>query len=94
MGSIKIFGLNSSKIYALEICDHLDREIAGHTEECFEDGEVYLKSNENARGADTFVIQSLYSDNHENVSEKFCKLAIFIGSLKDASADRVTAVIP
>jgi ribose-phosphate pyrophosphokinase len=40
------------------------------------------------------VIQSLYGDDTQSVNDKLCRLLFFIGALKDAAADRVTAVIP
>ena len=84
----------SSKPFAKKIADHLDIELSEHEEHVFEDGEVYLKSNQNVRGCDVYVIVSLFSDEQENVNQKLFKLAFFIASLKDASADRITAVIP
>lgn len=84
----------SSRSFAKKIADHLDIELSEHEEHVFEDGEVYLKSNQNIRGCDVYVVVSLYSDDQENVNQKLFKLAFFIGSLKDASADRITAVIP
>jgi ribose-phosphate pyrophosphokinase len=46
------------------------------------------------RGKDVFVIQSLYSDARESVNDKLLRLLFFLGALKDASAERVTAVVP
>jgi ribose-phosphate pyrophosphokinase len=46
------------------------------------------------REKDVFVIQSLYRDSQQSVNDKLCRLLFFIGALKDASAKRVTAVIP
>jgi ribose-phosphate pyrophosphokinase len=41
-----------------------------------------------------FVVQSLYSDAHQSVNDKLCRLLFFLGALRDASAERVTAVVP
>lgn len=90
----KIFGLNGSKDYAIEVADHLGTSIADHEEKTFEDGEPFAKSNDNVRGHRVFVIQSLYGDPEETVCEKFVKLSIMCGSLKDASAHEVVVVIP
>lgn len=94
----KIFGLNGSKDYAAEVATHLGIQVTPHEERIFEDGEPYIKSangsSGNVRGHNVFVIQSLYSDEKESVSEKFIKLCIMCSSLKDASAHEITAIIP
>jgi len=96
VNGLRLFGLNGTASYAEQVATHLgpDGALAKHEETCFDDAEYYVRSNVNVRGADVFVIQSLYSCNQESVSDKLLKLLFFIGSLKDASARRVTAVIP
>lgn len=95
---LKIFGMNASEEYAKSVAEHIGETLAPHKEHCFEDGECYAKSSDglkgNVRGHNVFVIQSLYSDNEESVADKFVKLCIMCGSLKDASAHEVTVVIP
>lgn len=94
----KIFGMDGSKEYAEEVASQLGVGITQHEERTFEDGEPFAKSSDgttgNVRGHNVFVIQSLYSDAKESVCDKFIKLCIMCGSLKDASAHEVTAVIP
>lgn len=65
-----------------------------HEEREFEDGEHKARSLVNVRGRNVFVIASLYGDAHQSVNDKLCRLLFFIGSLRDASAARVNAVIP
>jgi ribose-phosphate pyrophosphokinase len=48
----------------------------------------------NVRGKDVFAIQSLYGDSQQSVNDKLCRFLFFLGALRDASAGRVTAVIP
>jgi ribose-phosphate pyrophosphokinase len=99
---LKIFGLNSSKDYAESVASHLGTQLTYHTEKFHEDGEPYIKSGAeysdspdgNVRGHDVFVIQSLYGDKTETVSDKFMKLCFFCGSLKDASAHEVIPIMP
>lgn len=90
----KIFGLDGSKGYAIDVAGHLGMSIADHEEKIFDDGEPFAKSNDNVRGHRVFVIQSLYGDSEETVCDKFIKLSIMCGSLKDASAHEVVVVIP
>jgi len=94
MKNIKVFGLNSSKAFAESVCDYLDVPLSAHTEKYFPDKEPYIKSDTNVRGSDVYIIQSLYSDDNESVNDKFIKICFFIGSLRDASADRITLVAP
>lgn len=98
----KVFGLKGSFDYAEKVAGHLGIKLTTHTEKLFDDGECYVQSGPefsdstagNVRGHNVFVIQSLYSDEHESVSDKFVKLCIFCGSLKDASAHEVIPIIP
>jgi len=94
MNSLRLFGMNASLDFAKEVADHLDVELTKHHEKYFSDREPYVHSEDNVRGCDVYVIQSLYTDENESVNDKFTKLLFFIGSLKDASAQRVTAIIP
>lgn len=95
---LKIFGLDGTKEYAEKVASHLKIGLSKHEETKFEDDECYLQSVDgpegNVRGHNAFVIQSLYSDNKESVADKFMKLAVFIGSLRSASAHEITVVIP
>ena len=94
MNFLRVFGLNASKEYAIKVADFLDAPLSPHVERNFDDGEPYIRSEVNVRGYDVFVIQSLYADERESVADKFMKLLFFINSLRDASARRITAVIP
>ncbi|KTD14986.1 ribose-phosphate diphosphokinase [Legionella israelensis] len=91
---MKLFALHSSKEWGEKIARHLAIQMASHEERDFEDGEHKVRSLENVRGCDVFVVQSLFSDQQQTVNDKICRLLFFIGSLKAASAARVTAVIP
>lgn len=92
MKNIKIFGLDNSYKFAQQVASRLDIPCAKQLEKAFDDGELYTRSNSNVRGSDVYVIYSLYSDNYQSVNDKLVKLLFFIGSLKDASAKRVTLV--
>jgi ribose-phosphate pyrophosphokinase len=95
---LKIFCLNGTKDYGRKVVDRLKIPLSKHVEKSFDDDECYVKSingdEGNVRGHDVFVIQSLYTDDLQNVCEKFMKLAIFCGSLRQASAHSITVVIP
>lgn len=94
----KVFGLNASQAYAKAVGDHLGVSLTPHKEETFEDGEPYVKPcnglQGNVRGHNVFVVQSLYDEPSESVSDKLIKLVIMCGALRDASAHEIIAVIP
>ncbi|RDJ35098.1 MAG: hypothetical protein DWQ19_09700 [Crenarchaeota archaeon] len=94
-----LFGINGSELRAKQITARLREEIPSvrfgeYSSKNFDDGESYFKSNVNVRYADVYVICSLHSDDVDSVNEKLVDLLWFLGSLKDASAHKITAVIP
>ncbi len=93
-GELSLFALNSSRDFGEKIARELGVSLKDHEERDFEDGEHKTRPLVSVRGRDVFVVQSLYSDSQQSVNDKLCRLLFFIGALKDASAGRVTAVIP
>lgn len=91
---MKLFALHSSKSFGESIAKELNLSLSEHEEREFEDGEHKIRPLENVRNQEIFVIQSLYSDTLQSVNDKLCRLLFFISGLKDASAKKVTAVIP
>lgn len=76
------------------VAAHLRLSLSEHEEREFEDGEHKARPLENVRNQDVYVIHSLYGDATQSVNDKLCRLLFFISALKDASAKKVTAVIP
>jgi ribose-phosphate pyrophosphokinase len=72
----------------------LGQPLAPHEERDFEDGEHKARPLDNVRGTDAYVVQSLHGGPTESANDKLCRLLFFIGTLKDAGAARVTAVVP
>jgi ribose-phosphate pyrophosphokinase len=93
-GSLAVFALNSSRDFGEKVCAHLGVQLSAHEEREFEDGEHKTRPLINVRGKDVFVVQSLYGDSQQSVNDKLCRFLFFLGALRDASAGRVTAVIP
>jgi ribose-phosphate pyrophosphokinase len=89
-----MFSLNASRDYGERVATRLGLRLSPHEERDFEDGEHKTRPLVNVRGRDVFVIQSLYGDDSASVNDKLCRLLFFIGTLKDASAARVTAILP
>lgn len=92
--TLTIFALNTSRDLGERVCAHLHLSLQAHEEREFEDGEHKARPLVNVRGRDVFVLQSLYGEPQHSVNDKLCRLLFFLGALRDASAARVTAVIP
>ncbi len=91
---VQIFALNTSASLGAAVARHLGQPLALHEERDFEDGEHKVRPLDVVANAEVYVIQSLNSDEAESANDKLCKLLFFIGALKDAGAQRVTAVTP
>jgi len=76
------------------VCRHLGVPLSAHEEREFEDGEHKTRPLESVRGKDVFVVQSLYGDASQSVNDKLCRLLFFLGALREASAEQITAVVP
>jgi len=98
MKDIRIFGMEGSRCYASRVARFLGLRLTPTIEKTFPDGEPYIKSVAdevgNVRGCDCYIICSLFSNTMQSVNDKFLKLLFFVGSLEDASAERVTLVCP
>lgn len=91
---LMLFALDASRDFGQAVSRALGTALSGHEEREFEDGEHKSRPLANVRGRDVYVLQSLYGDARQSVNDKLCRLLFFIGALKDASAARVTAVVP
>lgn len=72
------------------MCDYLGLPMGRVLTGNFPDGEISCKIDEDVRGRDVFLVQPTCAPVNENLME----LLIMIDSLKRASAERITAVIP
>jgi ribose-phosphate pyrophosphokinase len=93
-GDIALFSLAAGRNLATQVASHLGVTCAAHEERRFEDGEFKIRTLESVRARDVYVLQSLYHEPGESVQDKLVKLLFLCGGLRDAGADRVTAVIP
>jgi len=91
---LQLFVLGDSLAFGERVGAHLGLPLSPHEEREFEDGEHKARPLANVRGRNVFVIHSLYGDARQSGNDKLCRLLFFIGALKDASAARVTAVVP
>ncbi len=91
---LSFFGLQGSRELAERVAGRLEVALAPHEERGFEDGEHKARPLQDVRGHDAFVLHSLHGDESESGNDKLCRLLFFCGALRDAGAERVTAVTP
>jgi ribose-phosphate pyrophosphokinase len=87
--TFRILTGTSNKGLADEIAAHLDIELCKSTTSRFADGEVFVRIDENVRGADVFIVQSTNPP-----AENMLELLLLIDAARRASAARVTVVVP
>lgn len=80
---------NSNRPLAESIAKWLDVELCRATVSRFADGEVFVRLDENVRGADVFIVQPTGTP-----AESIMELLLLVDAAKRASAARVTCVIP
>ena len=91
---IALFALDASRAFGTRVAEALGVALAAHEERGFEDGEHKARPLTSVRDRDVYVVHSLHGDSGESVNDKLVRLLFFVGALKDASAGRVTAVVP
>lgn len=89
-GRLQVFSGNSNIALAREITSHLHLNLGRALVGQFKNGETRVKVEENVRGSDVFVIQSLCTP----VDHHLMELLIMIDAMRRASAKRITAVVP
>lgn len=88
--NVKVFSGTSNPRLAKDICDYLNIPLSHALLSEFSNGELQVRIEENVRGAEVFVIQSMCRPVNDNIME----LLIMIDALTRASARRITAVVP
>src|SRR4028118_1246569 len=90
MGRLQVFSGNSNLPLARELVSHLNQNLGRALVGTFSNGETRVRLEENVRGSDVFIIQSLtYPVDH-----MLMELLIMIDALRRSSAARITAVVP
>lgn len=89
-----LYSLDNDTLFSQALATHLGLALAAHEDRCFEDGEHKLRPLQDPRGSDAYVIHSLYGDMQYSPHDKLSRLLLFIATLQEHGASRVTAVVP
>jgi len=89
-----LYSLDLDATFAQALAAHLGVALSPHENRGFEDGERKLRPLLDPRGRDAYVIHSLYGDPQNSPHDKLCQLLMFIATLREHGAARVTAVVP
>ncbi len=88
--AMMLFAGNAHPAFAQSVATYLQVRLGKAAIGQFSDGEVSVEIEENVRGRDIFVIQSICRPTNDNLIE----LLVLIDALRRASAAHITAVIP
>jgi ribose-phosphate pyrophosphokinase len=94
ISDLALFGLGPDRPLHEAIAAAAGVPLGAYEERAFEDGEHKTRPLQSVRGRDVYVVASLYGDRERSVDDKLCRMLFFLGALRDASAARVTAVVP
>jgi len=89
-----LFSLDSDATFAQALAASLGVPLAPHENRCFEDGEHKLRPLVDPRGFDAYAVASLHGGPVDSPHDKLCHLLMFIATLREHGAARVTAVVP
>ncbi|MDP9364191.1 MAG: ribose-phosphate pyrophosphokinase [Chloroflexota bacterium] len=89
-GRLQVFTGNSHPTLAAAIMGELEAPLGRALVGEWKNGETRVKLDENVRGSDVFVIQSICAP----VDHHLVELLLMIDALRRASAARITAVVP
>jgi ribose-phosphate pyrophosphokinase len=89
-----LYSLDPECALAAALSVQLGQPIAMHEERRFEDGECKLRPLSDPSGEDAYVLLGLHGGPVDSPHDKLCRLLMFIATLREHGASRVTALIP
>jgi len=89
-GRLQVFSGNAHPALAQEIMRELEAPLGRAVVGQWLNGETRVKLEENVRGSDVFIIQSMSEPSNHHLME----LLLMIDAARRASASRITAVVP
>ncbi len=93
---LKVFTGNANRPVAEEICKFLGTPLGEAIIDRFPGGETHVQLNENIRGGDIYIVQSICSNDETGTTpnDALMELLILVDAARRASARRITAVLP
>jgi len=88
-GNLMVLSGRANEPLAARVAELLGCELGGVTVKNFEDGEIFVRIDDNVRGRDLYIIQSTCPP-----SDNILELLLLLDAARRASAARITAVIP
>jgi len=88
-GKLMVLSGRANRPLAERVAGILGCELGEATIRNFEDGEIFVRIDDNVRGRDLYIIQSTCPP-----SDNILELLLLLDAARRASADRITAVIP
>ncbi|NGX35174.1 MAG: Ribose-phosphate pyrophosphokinase [Candidatus Anoxychlamydiales bacterium] len=92
--SFRLFAGNSNPDLAMEVASILGIDINEAEVGRFHDGEIKIKINDNVKGKDIYILQSVCTTKNASVNDNLMELYLLIRACKRSSAKRIIAVIP
>lgn len=92
--SFKLLSGNSNQNLSQEVAYILGVNLSKASVGRFQDGEIKIKIDENIRGKEIYILQSICSSLDASVNDNLMELFLLVRSCKRASAKKITAVIP
>ncbi|HJV59766.1 MAG TPA: ribose-phosphate diphosphokinase [Albitalea sp.] len=89
-----LFSLDPADPFAQALAAALEVGLSPLEERTFPDGEHKLRPLVDPRGADAYVLHGLHGGPTDSPHDKLCRLLMFIATLRDHGAARVTALVP
>ena len=89
-----LFSLEPDDALAGALAQTLGVPLAPHEDRGFEDGEHKWRPLVDPRGADAYVVAGLHGGPKDSPHDKLVRALMFIATLRDHGAARVTAVLP
>lgn len=90
---MQIYSLDGDDPFGAALAAQLDESLSPHEDRRFDDGEHKARPLVDPRGADAYVVASLHGGPHESPHDKLCRLLLFLATLREHGAARVTAVV-
>lgn len=74
MSRLKLFSLEAGAEFAGRVAAALGEPLSAHEERDFIDGEHKIRPLDDVEGSDTYLVQSLYTDERSSVNDKLIRM--------------------